>query len=403
VFFKRDMDTRKRKTEKMPKKILTVDISPVTFPPIMPIPPTCFSIVLICQQQTANGTNQIVKVRDHIFLHPTQTTRNVPFNIPLAKGKIRNREFIFVGVDHESNSVYELEWKLAGDTSYYRGFFKVLSRNTKGEGIKKQVEQGLPPLTEELWSKIVAAARERTEVVPFESCNCDKSIEEPPAKRSKLSSPSVSPTVNPIQLSSSPVITPEDTNLSSMEPVYYATPAPASPLPSATNLIPQQPMLPVYSNTNVIPQCTQDQFQTSLSFYNPINLDFMVESNMLSLLQSASIPTSQSSAIDPDVSPKCDLDSFDSDPLDIHSLIEDSEPSFWELSTDAFACGLLGDCEKEDTANDPFHNYFATTSSAVHAEIDSFDQQQGIFVSSSRPSMDSVVDHLKLFFAAQEC
>ncbi len=177
IFFKRDTDTRKRKTEGLPKKLLTVDISPPQFPSLSPTTtstPTRFSLVLICQQECANHSLQLLKVRDHIYLHPHETTRDVPFNIPLAKGKIRNREFLFVGMDHDTGVVYPIEWKIRectttttnnndvkeessnnnSDYHYYSGFFKVLSRNTRGDGVQKQVDQGLSEMNDDLWHRI---------------------------------------------------------------------------------------------------------------------------------------------------------------------------------------------------------------------------------------------------------
>ena len=66
-----------------------------------------------------------------------------------------------MGVDHDTGMVFPMEWKLHDDASYYSGFFKVLSRNTRGEGVQKQVDQGLSVMTDELWKCITRVATER--------------------------------------------------------------------------------------------------------------------------------------------------------------------------------------------------------------------------------------------------
>jgi hypothetical protein len=184
LYFKRDVDTRKRKTMEV-KKELTIDIcSPkiiINDTTTTTTTANKFSLMLLCHQK--EGTkSEVIRVGEVMKLHPTKVTRDVPFNIPLARGKIRNREFMFVGLDHNSNTVMRVEWKVPTSSAYYSGFFKVLSRNTKGDAVSKSVEQGVNTLSDKLWTQLVKVALEPVE----EDAVQQPVFAEPNAKRQKM-------------------------------------------------------------------------------------------------------------------------------------------------------------------------------------------------------------------------
>lgn len=362
IFFKRDTDTRKRKTEGIPKKILTVDISRAEFPiHYSPSRPTHFSIVLVCIQQCANNTShqQVIKVRDDIFLHPNQTTRDVPFNIPLAKGKIRSREFIFVGVDHDSNQIFPVDWKLQGE-DYYSGFFKVLSRNTRGDGVQKQVDQGLSQMTSELWLNICKVASENI------TCDFDvisnHSFKESESKRRRF---------EPITISPTPLLTSTSTTTSFLT---CTTSSPTSSSPSSSS----DSSSPTSSSSNgndIHPYfyLSQQEEQLVTSIMNDTRVcidDYELNvPNALALLDNM------------EVLPIIDLNQY---------LFDDSTECHNHMASD----------------------YFVATSSATCAEFDfllnafncNIQQNEIIESSSLRPSTTiSVVDHSKFFFSALEC
>lgn len=196
IFFKRDADTRTRKRDHLPttdsSSLLTVDIcAPRFIGHHTVVPPTTLesqlSLLLICHQYDINdqslgrmASTQIFKASDHMYLNGemNRMTRNVPFNVQLARGKIKLREFVFVLLDHDKKQVYRVQWKEMEEQEFTDSFFKILSRNTKDSGVQKQIQNGITLMNDDLWQRI--------ERVALESIHCNPTATEHHSKRKRL-------------------------------------------------------------------------------------------------------------------------------------------------------------------------------------------------------------------------